>query len=684
MAHRSKTYLYDGVKAQSLDNLDRWMDEDEAESRGGDTHSAYATVPWVYRCVRLRANSLSVVPWALRKGKTAVEYPLDYMLPRLLWLTEAALCVYGAAYWLRLRNRAGVEGYRWLLPTSIKLITDDDKGLTGFERKVSATKVLKYKPEELVYFWEPTLSAEVGPGVSPVQAGLTAAGMGRFANEFAQAFFERGAIPATLLTVEGNPSTAELERLETWWKRLLQGVQRAWETVAVRATVKPQIIGAPIKDLAMVELNTVARQQIAVALGIPQTMIEDAANYATAAEHRTQFYENTIIPECGLIASALNEQVWKAQGMEFEFTPQDLDVMQEDEHERAGSLKALKDAGIPLVLAMQMLGYDLPEGWDYARLEAELNERRDQVAANMQGSAAPEEPTEAEGQPATEDQTPMPGKAHNREAVLEELRRWKRKATRKGGPVEFDTEVIPTDLAELLDMALESVGLDAWRFLKATSRADLEKRIKQIVGDVFNGALDAIIAAILMGQEPDLSALSEQLRGALQPELTRIAYDVGLAMALDIGIGFDPARLNLAAIEWSQKYVTEWVKGLTDTRRKLLRDVLKEYLTTPGLDNAWIRDQLKNAFGEVSAEMIAVTEITRAYSAATNEYQALLKDAGIGMQRIWNTSNDEKVCPICGPLNGLPEKKWAKDYPGGPPAHVNCRCWTTLEYVGRA
>jgi len=33
---------------------------------------------------------------------------------------------------------------------------------------------------------------------------------------------------------------------------------------------------------------------------------------------------------------------------------------------------------------------------------------------------------------------------------------------------------------------------------------------------------------------------------------------------------------------------------------------------------------------------------------------------------------------VCGPLNGMPEENWAAEFPNGPPAHVNCRCSTSL------
>jgi len=41
----------------------------------------------------------------------------------------------------------------------------------------------------------------------------------------------------------------------------------------------------------------------------------------------------------------------------------------------------------------------------------------------------------------------------------------------------------------------------------------------------------------------------------------------------------------------------------------------------------------------------------------------------------WNAYNDSRTCPVCSALDGKPESYWIADYPTGPPAHPNCRCW---------
>lgn len=112
------------------------------------------------------------------------------------------------------------------------------------------------------------------------------------------------------------------------------------------------------------------------------------------------------------------------------------------------------------------------------------------------------------------------------------------------------------------------------------------------------------------------------------------------------------------------------------------------------------------AFAPSRAENIAVTELTRAniageQSAAAGINAGTLSGSVPGDRQgglnapglppifrdkmpvkkivaVWHTEQDNRVCPRCAPLNGRPEGNWG-EFPLGPPAHVNCRCFLTWE-----
>lgn len=90
------------------------------------------------------------------------------------------------------------------------------------------------------------------------------------------------------------------------------------------------------------------------------------------------------------------------------------------------------------------------------------------------------------------------------------------------------------------------------------------------------------------------------------------------------------------------------------------------------------------AFTPARAETIAVTEVTRATTAAEAAIAAVLvtmgaDDGGVELDPVWYTALDERVCPVCAPLHGTGRAIWARVTASGPPAHPHCRCWLTWE-----
>ena len=193
-----------------------------------------------------------------------------------------------------------------------------------------------------------------------------------------------------------------------------------------------------------------------------------------------------------------------------------------------------------------------------------------------------------------------------------------------------------------------------------------------------------------LGDPPDLSRLTPafwdtetgRMLAELRPQIEAMARDAMLGLAAEIGVAFEWGLVAEQAAAWAERYAYDLVTGIVDTTRKVVQRKVAEYVRTPGRTIGDLRADLAPHFGEIRAQMIAVTETTRAYAQGTLFYQQALAQAGVRMVRVWHTSRDEKVCPICNPpgdpLEGKTEDKWPAELAGGPPAHVSCRCWTTL------
>jgi HK97 family phage portal protein len=423
-------------------------------------HQAYQRVAWVRRCVEIRANALSAIPFKVYKGKVEQEgWPYKDAMPGLLWITEASLQLYGASYLERLSNVFGIgKGFKWLLPSTITPKYSAEQGLVSFERRLRGGATIPLKIDDVVYFWNQSLETEVGPGSGWVGTALSAAGIVYNADAFASGFFEHGAILTTLLSVEGQPPDRELRALEAWWKRLVNGVKSAGETVAVKASVKPVVVGVKPDELAMPELITLSREDICTAAGVPQTMLSMSANYATAVEDHRGLYTSTLVPEAILIKGALNEQYFRPLGLECDLDWQSLDIFQEDEADRSAALKQMTDAGVPLDLAMEMLGMELPGQMTYDDLRTRIDEDK------AKATPVQLQPFTGQQQPPTQQAEAQPPRA-----VSEDMDRWRRKAlsSLKAGnvaDVPFVSGVIPdADAAVVHERLVKATDADEVR-----------------------------------------------------------------------------------------------------------------------------------------------------------------------------------------------------------------------------
>lgn len=205
-----------------------------------------------------------------------------------------------------------------------------------------------------------------------------------------------------------------------------------------------------------------------------------------------------------------------------------------------------------------------------------------------------------------------------------------------------------------------------------------EQRVYDRLLEVLQRHAPTVVERIEQGATFDdvLAKMSSDIRAALLPELVEIAINGLDSIADEIGLDVDDNSATEAAIEWGRGYAFQLTNEMNETTIRTVRNAANKFRTTPGMTREELEAMLRPAFGARRASVIAITEVTRAQNQSTIIYQLQARERlGIEMIRVWRTNADEKVCPVCGPLNGKKESEWRR---GAPPAHPRCRCTTTL------
>ena len=139
--------------------------------------------------------------------------------------------------------------------------------------------------------------------------------------------------------------------------------------------------------------------------------------------------------------------------------------------------------------------------------------------------------------------------------------------------------------------------------------------------------------------------------------------------------------VNVAAMKFLKDYRLGTIWGIHETTRGNVIRSIEDWILG-GEPLPALETRLAYWLGPVRAERIATTEVTRLY--AEGNLMAWRATGFIGAKR-WNTANDDLVCPICEPLNGmivgLDTNGFTTEVGGigltAPPAHPRCRCWMT-------
>jgi SPP1 gp7 family putative phage head morphogenesis protein len=174
-------------------------------------------------------------------------------------------------------------------------------------------------------------------------------------------------------------------------------------------------------------------------------------------------------------------------------------------------------------------------------------------------------------------------------------------------------------------------------------------------------------------------AESQRLRDTVGRAIQDSA-DLGVNVAVrqfeNIGLGFDWTLANASAREWADRHTDDLLRQLGTTTHEAVGPVLRRWVDNGEPLEMLIQD-LEPLFGANRAARIASTETTRAYTQGNLEtYRA----SNVTKRAEWRTANDEKVCPICAPLNGVRSDNVQSPtfrhpdgtFYGPPPAHPRC------------
>lgn len=216
------------------------------------------------------------------------------------------------------------------------------------------------------------------------------------------------------------------------------------------------------------------------------------------------------------------------------------------------------------------------------------------------------------------------------------------------------------------------------------NRDTLEALLARTIAKDLRGELSKLMD--LLGDPPNIYNVPIEFWNnsghAMQATIEPILRDVYLQQAetqlSELSIGVDWALINENAVTWTSQYTFDLVRGINETSQRLLRNSIDAYFRNPTTIGD-LQRSLSGVFSPMRAEMIAVTEVTRAAAEGEQRVvnQIIADNPDMESIDIWLTNRDDITCPICAPRHNQPRgSNWTEN----PPAHPRCRCWLRHDF----
>lgn len=207
------------------------------------------------------------------------------------------------------------------------------------------------------------------------------------------------------------------------------------------------------------------------------------------------------------------------------------------------------------------------------------------------------------------------------------------------------------------------------------NRYDLEAKLARALGSGLTDAYRELMR--YLGDPPNFANVPyeywqndwKSIQADVEPVLMEAFLESAEEVMLRFEFGVDWDAVNTDAANWARAHSESLLSDLFNRRYDFVNESVARYF-----EESWtisdLAARLRKWYDPVRAEMIAITETTRAVVEGERAIiRNLERESGQAMIPIWMTANDERVCPICFPRDNQIITDGIY-----PPAHPRCRC----------
>ena len=202
----------------------------------------------------------------------------------------------------------------WTMPSQfVEIVPGKETFVEAYLYGASREQRKIFAPDEVIHFKRPN-PADLYYGIGKVEAAWGAVQMNAAVHEMDLSFFENKARPDYLMSIKGDASPDEIERLEAQIDEKLRGARRTGRFLTSTADIDIKPLSFPPKELGG---RTDIVEEIAAIFGVPVSMLRaNDPNLASAQTGYSMWRESTVLPMLRMDEETLNQSLLPLFGIE--------------------------------------------------------------------------------------------------------------------------------------------------------------------------------------------------------------------------------------------------------------------------------------------------------------------------------------------------------------------------------
>lgn len=335
-----------------------------------DNSGPVTSLSGVYAAVEMISNALAELPILIKvDGIVDTQHPFNHLfcnnlmskyvlIKQLVW--DILIMNGNALLYIRRDSRGVPKELIYCKPADTQIMYNEStRDLYYLNQKVAKGRI---EPKDMIHLYKNSQDGINGRSI--ISYAKKVFDLSKYTDATASNYYQSGCNLNGILTITGNPSQEEVEKIRMNWKRL-HGADGNSGLAILKGNMNYQSIGQSAAESQMLEARLFNVSEIARFFNISPVLLGDLtkSSYSTIEAAQLEFVQHTLYPFIVMFEEELNRKLCHRSNVRIDFDESFL--IKSDKSVQANYLNTLVSGGIMSINeARASLGLNPIEGGD--------------------------------------------------------------------------------------------------------------------------------------------------------------------------------------------------------------------------------------------------------------------------------------------------------------------------------